>query len=80
MQYEITQIPSIMKKNILISHICTHFAGMVAGDDSYDDFFSLQEALHIAIQKLPDDIEKEDLRGWKNPHLDYMFEEWKSYE
>ena len=65
-----------MKKNKLVAEICLNFAGFVLGCDNYDDYYSLKEAIEIALNKLPEDIEREDVEGWLNPHLDCLAEEW----
>lgn len=69
-----------MKKNVLIAKICQHFAGLVSSYQNsnfgeYEDFYSLNEALNIA-NKFPNEVEREDVEGWKNPHLDFIWEEW----
>lgn len=66
-----------MKRNELVAHICQNFADMVASCETYEDYHSLMEALNIATNKLPEIVEKEDIRGWLNPHLDMIAEEWK---
>lgn len=65
-----------MKKNKLVAEICHNFADLVSGCDNYDDYYSLKEAIEIALNKLPDDIDREDVDGWLNPHLDWLAEEW----
>ena len=69
-----------MKKNKLVAAICQHFSGMVAGCEDYEDYYSLEIALDIAINKTPNDVDREDIEGWLNPHLDAICEDWESYE
>lgn len=69
-----------MKKNKLIAIICQHYADMVAGCEDYEDYCSLQMALDIAVNKMPNDLTREDVEGWLNPHLDAIYEDWESYE
>ena len=45
-----------MKKNKLIAIICQHYADMVAGCEDYEDYCSLQMALDIAVNKMPNDL------------------------
>lgn len=53
---------------------------MVAGCEDYEDYGSLEIALDIAGNKLPDEVRREDVEGWLNPHLDAIWEEWDAYE
>ena len=69
-----------MKKNKLVSIICTTFADLVAGDENYNDYYSLNEALRMVQQMPCEDIEQDDITGLLNPHLDIIAENWKDYE
>lgn len=74
-----------MKRNELVAHICQNFADMVAGCETYEDYASLMDALDIAINKLPEvveneDVEKEDIQGWLNPHLDMIADDWEEWK
>lgn len=54
---------------------CTQFhLGMLKGDEAYADNYSLGEALE-RIEKLEDNIVKEDIIGWGNPYLDMLADE-----
>lgn len=71
-----------MKQNKLVAAICQHFADMVDNFDGcgeYEDYTSLFEALKIATEKLPSEVEREDVEGWLNPHLDAIHEDWEGY-
>lgn len=71
-----------MKQNKLVAAICQDFADWVDifdGCGEYDDYTSLFEALNIATEKLPSEVEREDVEGWLNPHLDVIHENWEDY-
>lgn len=69
-----------MKKNKLIAAICQDFSDLVAGCEDYEDYGSLEIALDIAVNKLPDEVRREDVEGYLNPHLDTICENWEAYE
>ena len=68
-----------MKKNKLISAICQTFADLVAGCDDYCYYYSLNEALRIAQNELGENIERWQVEGWLNPHLDTISENWEEW-
>lgn len=47
---------------------------MLKGNETYADNYSLIQALE-RIDKLEDNIVKEDVAGWGNPYLDMLAEE-----
>ena len=62
-------------KNEAYIYVTQCHLGMLMGDESYEDNYSLSEALG-RIEKLEDDIiVKEDVEGWRNPYLDMLAEE-----
>lgn len=65
-----------MKKNILVAKICENYSDIVSGNDTYADYGSLDIALDITYNQLPDEVCREDLKGWHNPHLDMIYDEW----
>ena len=69
-----------MKKNKLTAIICASFADLVAGSESYNDYYSLNEALRLVQQMPREEIEQNDITGMLNPHLDYIAENWNDYE
>lgn len=68
-----------MKKNKLVALICQSFADMVAGNEDYCDYYSLHEALQVAHNYLMNEVGKEDIMHYLNPHLDMIAEKWEEF-
>lgn len=71
---------SKLPKNKVLALVCQNYADIVDGNDEYNDYASLEEAIDVVINKLDDEIAKDDLEGWLNPHLDSIYENWEEYE
>ena len=68
-----------MKKCELVAAICKHYINLSECITGYDDYGSLEEALRIAQNIDQEQICKMDVEGWKNPHLDYIAENFEEY-
>lgn len=76
-----------MKKNEILALACSQYLGFVEAYEDYDNSFALVEAIQIvekiAFQKSLENedneeilIEREDIQGYLNSHLDHIYEEW----
>lgn len=68
-----------IKSHELVELICQYHINLVdgyRGCGEYTDTFSLYQAIEIASTKLPQEVSKEDVEGWRNPYLDYIAEEY----
>lgn len=76
-----------MKKNEILALVCGQYLDFVEAYEDYDNSFALVEAIQIvekiAFQKSLENedneeilIEREDIQGYLNSHLDHIYEEW----
>lgn len=76
-----------MKKNEILARVCRQYLDFVEAYEDYDNSFALVEAIQIvekiAFQKSLENedneeilIEREDIQGYLNSHLDHIYEEW----
>lgn len=76
-----------MKKNEILALACSQYLDFVEAYEDYDNSFALVEAIQIvekiAFQKSLENedneeilIEREDINGYLNSHLDHIYEEW----
>lgn len=61
-------------KNEAYIYITQYHLGMLQSYEDYEDNFSFSAALGH-IEKMDNNIVKEDIEGWRNPYLDVLAEE-----